>query len=249
MAASPKSMMTTSPRLFIMMFCGFRSRWMMPRSWAAASPAQSLRAVSRALSAGRRPMRGRFGQELQRHGLSQGEVGSTVDFAHAAAAQQSDDAIASAQQGAREKAAFVDVGGGRDVRGCPLLKSQLRRTSRRRTLQPAREPEVFWPFRPQTIDIDLRFDASLDGRNESMPATTRLAQLMSTEEGFGKLNPDGTWTVPTRDNNPLDLRHSPHSSHAGEDPNDIGIIDTIEDGWADAERQLQIYAERGMTLP
>jgi hypothetical protein len=81
-----------------------------------------------------------------------------------------------------------------------------------------------------------------------MPATTRLAQLMSTEEGFGKLNPDGTWTVPTRDNNPLDLRHSPHSSHAGEGPNDIGIIDTIEDGWADAERQLQIYAERGMTL-
>src|ERR1039457_3623463 len=42
MAASPKSMMTTSPRLFIMMFCGFRSRWMMPRSWAAASPATAL---------------------------------------------------------------------------------------------------------------------------------------------------------------------------------------------------------------
>ena len=64
-------------------------------------------------------LRGLFGQELQRHRLAEGEVGSAVDFAHAAAAQQSDDAIASAQQGAREKAAFVDVGGGRDVRGCP----------------------------------------------------------------------------------------------------------------------------------
>jgi len=71
---------------------------------------------------------------------------------------------------------------------------------------------------------------------------------MATEEGFGKVNPDGTLTVPTRDNNPLDLRHSPHSSHAGEGPNDIGIIDTIDDGWADAEHQLQLYAERGMTL-
>jgi len=71
---------------------------------------------------------------------------------------------------------------------------------------------------------------------------------MATEEGFGKINPDGTLTVPTRDNNPLDLRHSPHASHAGEGPNDIGIIDTIQDGWADAERQLQIYAQRGMTL-
>jgi len=71
---------------------------------------------------------------------------------------------------------------------------------------------------------------------------------MATEEGFGIQRPDGTWTVPTRDNNPLDLRHSPHSSHAGEGPNDIGEIDTIEDGWADAERQLQIYADRGMTL-
>ena len=40
-----------------MMFCGFRSRWITPRSCAAARPAQSLRAVSSALSAGRRPMR------------------------------------------------------------------------------------------------------------------------------------------------------------------------------------------------
>ena len=67
-------------------------------------------------------LRGLFGQELQRHRLAEGEVGSAVDFAHAAAAQQSDDAIASAQQGAREKAAFVDVGGGRDVRGVSVTQ-------------------------------------------------------------------------------------------------------------------------------
>ena len=162
MAARPKSMMTTSPRLFIMMFCGLRSRWITPRSWAAASPAQSLRAVSRALSAGRRPMRvsrrgevfavhvlhgderhaldfadivhaadvgmrhqarhahfaveafqqalvarGLLGQEFQGDGLAEREIGGAIDFAHAAAAQQRDDAIASAKQGAGKKAAFV----------------------------------------------------------------------------------------------------------------------------------------------
>jgi len=72
---------------------------------------------------------------------------------------------------------------------------------------------------------------------------TRLAQLIGKEEGFGIPG-----TVPTRDNNPGDLRHSPHSSHAGEGPDDIGEIDTVADGWADLERQLQIYAKRGLTL-
>jgi len=75
---------------------------------------------------------------------------------------------------------------------------------------------------------------------------TLLAKLIATEEGFfraGKL-PD----VPQRDNNPGDLRHSPHSSHAGEDPNAIGEIDTVADGWADLERQLQLDADRGLTL-
>ena len=61
-------------------------------------------------------LRGLFGQELQRHRLAEGEVGSAVDFAHAAAAEQPDDAVASAQQRAGNEAAFVDIGGGRDVR-------------------------------------------------------------------------------------------------------------------------------------
>jgi hypothetical protein len=72
---------------------------------------------------------------------------------------------------------------------------------------------------------------------------SKLARVMAQEEGDNVLG-----SVPNRDHNPLDLRHSPHSSHAGEGPNDIGIIDNDADGWADAEEQLQRYAARGMTL-
>jgi hypothetical protein len=72
---------------------------------------------------------------------------------------------------------------------------------------------------------------------------TRLAQLIAHQEGFGIPG-----DIPTRDNNPGDLRHSPHSSHAGEGPNDIGEIPTAAEGWADLERQLRIYANRGLTL-
>lgn len=71
---------------------------------------------------------------------------------------------------------------------------------------------------------------------------SRLAQLIAQEEGYGIPG-----TVPTRDNNPGDLRHSPHSFHLG-DPNGIGQIDTPQDGWADLERQLQLYANRNYTL-
>lgn len=71
---------------------------------------------------------------------------------------------------------------------------------------------------------------------------SKLAQLIAKQEGYGIPG-----AVPTRDNNPGDLRHSPHSDHPG-DPNGIGVIDTPEDGWADLERQLTIYAEHGMTL-
>jgi hypothetical protein len=59
---------------------------------------------------------GLFGQKLERDGLAQGEIGGAVDFAHAAAAQQPDDAVASAHQSGGEEAAFVDIGGGRDAR-------------------------------------------------------------------------------------------------------------------------------------
>ncbi len=72
---------------------------------------------------------------------------------------------------------------------------------------------------------------------------TKLAVLIAHEEGFGRAG-----KIPTRDHNPGDLRHSPHSSHAGEGPNDIGEIDTDVHGWQDEERQLQIYAQRGLTL-
>lgn len=72
---------------------------------------------------------------------------------------------------------------------------------------------------------------------------TRLAQLIGRMEGFGI-----SGTIPTIDNNPGDLRHSPHSSHEDEDPNAIGEIDTPADGWSDLDRQLKLYADRGLTL-
>lgn len=71
---------------------------------------------------------------------------------------------------------------------------------------------------------------------------TLFVKLCATEEGFWK-----SGTVPNRDNNPMDLRHSPHSQHPG-DPNAIGVIDTVTDGFADAERQAQLWADHGLTL-
>jgi hypothetical protein len=72
---------------------------------------------------------------------------------------------------------------------------------------------------------------------------TKLAQLIAKEEGYGIPG-----DVPTRLNNPGDLRHSPHSFHTASDANAIGQIDSVADGWADLERQLQLYADRGLTL-
>jgi hypothetical protein len=72
---------------------------------------------------------------------------------------------------------------------------------------------------------------------------SKLAQLIAHNEGFGVPG-----AIPTVRNNPGDLKHSPHSSHVGIGPNDIGIIDTVANGWADLERQLRIYAEEGLTL-
>lgn len=72
---------------------------------------------------------------------------------------------------------------------------------------------------------------------------SKLAQLISKQEGFGIPG-----SVPTRDSNPGDLRHAPHASHDGEGPNDIGIETNAVEGWADLERQLQLYADRGLTL-
>lgn len=71
---------------------------------------------------------------------------------------------------------------------------------------------------------------------------TKLARLIATEEGFFKAG-----SLPQRNNNPGDLRHSLHSTHTG-DPNAIGVIDTVEHGWEDLERQLSLDASRGLTL-
>lgn len=73
--------------------------------------------------------------------------------------------------------------------------------------------------------------------------TSKLATLIAHEEGFGIPG-----SVPTRDNNPGDLRHSPHSFHLPGAPDAIGKIDNPEDGWADLGRQLQLFADRGMTI-
>lgn len=72
---------------------------------------------------------------------------------------------------------------------------------------------------------------------------TKVAQLFARMEGFGIPG-----AIPTVDNNPGDLRHSPHSEHAPGAPNAIGKIYSVADGWADLERQLRIWAERGFTI-
>lgn len=72
---------------------------------------------------------------------------------------------------------------------------------------------------------------------------SKLARLIAQEEGF---NVPGS--IPNRDHNPGDLRHSPHSFHTAAAPDAIGQIDDDADGWADLEHQLNLYALRGMTL-
>jgi len=73
-----------------------------------------------------------------------------------------------------------------------------------------------------------------------MPAKTRLAQLIAREEGFGVVG-----AKPTRDHNPGDLEHAP-GVQAWDGA--IGIEPSDDQGWSDLERQLQLYAERGLTM-
>ena len=163
-------MMMTWPRPSIITLAGLRSRCSTPFSWAAARPAQSLRAVSTALSDGqasdaaqeraevlaihelhgdvveafgdadvvdaadvgvRHLARdadfvvearqgaivggGGLGEELQGDGLAQGQVGGAIDLAHAAASQQSGDAVARGHHGAGQEAAFIDGAGGAEA--------------------------------------------------------------------------------------------------------------------------------------
>jgi len=72
---------------------------------------------------------------------------------------------------------------------------------------------------------------------------SKLARLIALEEGFYVPG-----SLPQRNNNPGDLRHSNHSQHDPAHPDAIGQIDTIEHGWADLERQLELFAKRGLTL-
>jgi hypothetical protein len=72
---------------------------------------------------------------------------------------------------------------------------------------------------------------------------SKLAQAIAKEEGI-----DVPGSVPNRDNNPGDLRHSPHSFHTPSDPNGIGQIPTRAQGWEDLVRQLTLFAQRGLTL-
>lgn len=71
---------------------------------------------------------------------------------------------------------------------------------------------------------------------------SKLAHAVAKMEGFGILG-----ALPTRNNNPGDLRHAPGEIHAG-DPNAVGAFGTADEGWEALERQLQIDADRGLTL-
>jgi hypothetical protein len=72
---------------------------------------------------------------------------------------------------------------------------------------------------------------------------SKLAHLIATEEGY-----DIPGSLPNRNNNPGDLRHSPHSFHQPSNPNAIGKIPTVAEGWEDLESQLKLFADRGLTL-
>lgn len=70
-----------------------------------------------------------------------------------------------------------------------------------------------------------------------------IAELIAKEEGFYV---DGS--IPQRQHNPGDLRHAPGESHPEGSPNSVGSFPDDAAGWAALERQLGLYAERGLTL-
>jgi hypothetical protein len=72
---------------------------------------------------------------------------------------------------------------------------------------------------------------------------SKLAELISQMEGF---NVPGS--LPNRQDNPGDLRHAPGETHPADAPNSVGSFDSPDAGWAALERQLALYAERGLTL-
>jgi hypothetical protein len=75
------------------------------------------------------------------------------------------------------------------------------------------------------------------GEVDSAPAgTPKIERLIALEEGFYIQG-----SVPNRNHNPGDLRHSPHSFHTAAAPDAVGQIDNDADGWADMSRQLRLY--------
>jgi hypothetical protein len=73
--------------------------------------------------------------------------------------------------------------------------------------------------------------------------TTKLAQLIAQQEGFAIPG-----SLPQRQNNPGDLVHAPGETHAPGEPDGIGSFHSVQAGWDMLERQLALYAERGLTL-
>lgn len=70
---------------------------------------------------------------------------------------------------------------------------------------------------------------------------SKLAHLIAQEEGFGVPG-----AIPTTHANPGDLMHAPGETHEGASP--VGSFASDAEGWAALERQLQLYADRQMTL-
>ncbi len=68
-----------------------------------------------------------------------------------------------------------------------------------------------------------------------------LAELIAKQEGFGIPG-----TIPTTHQNPGDLTAAPGETHTPGEP--VGSFATVQQGWAMLERQLQLYADRGLTL-
>lgn len=70
---------------------------------------------------------------------------------------------------------------------------------------------------------------------------SKLARLIALQEGFAKPG-----AIPTVNHNPGDLEHAPGETHDGLSP--VGAFVDDPAGWAALERQLQLYADRKMTL-
>jgi hypothetical protein len=71
---------------------------------------------------------------------------------------------------------------------------------------------------------------------------SKLAEAIARKEGFYVAG-----SLPQRQNNPGDLRHAPGENHPG-NPDAVGAFPTAEAGWAALERQLGLYAARGLTV-